>query len=100
MCSAHLLALEKLNENRELIFNLGNGKGYSVREVIDTVKKVSSKNFKVIETGRRPGDPAVLTSDATKAKSELGWKIKYPGLESIVETAWKFHNKYPNGYPE
>jgi UDP-glucose 4-epimerase len=100
LCSAHLLALEKLNENKELVFNLGNGKGYSVREVIDTVKKVSGKNFKVIETGRRPGDPAVLTSDATKAKSELGWKIKYPGLESIVETAWKFHNKYPNGYPD
>jgi UDP-glucose 4-epimerase len=100
LCSAHLLTLEKLNENRELIYNLGNGKGYSVREVIDTVKKVSGKNFKVVETDRRPGDPAILTSDATKAKKELGWQTKYPKLESIVETAWKWHNKYPDGYPD
>jgi UDP-glucose 4-epimerase len=100
LCKAHLLALEKLKDNRELIYNLGNGKGYSVREVIDTVKKVSGKNFKVVETDRRPGDPAVLTSDATKAKKELGWKIQYPELEKIVETAWEFHNKYPDGYRE
>jgi UDP-glucose 4-epimerase len=100
LCAAHLLALDKLNESRELVFNLGNGKGYSVREVIDTVKKVSGKNFKVVETDRRPGDPAVLTSDATKAKKELGWKIQYPELEKIVETAWQWHNKYLDGYPE
>jgi UDP-glucose 4-epimerase len=100
LCKAHLLALDKLNESRELIYNLGNGKGYSVRQVIDTVKKVSGKNFKVIETDRRSGDPAILTSDATKAKKELGWKIQYPELEKIVETAWEFHNKYPDGYPE
>jgi UDP-glucose 4-epimerase len=100
LCSAHLLALEKLNGSRELIYNLGNGKGYSVREVIDTVKKVSGKNFKVVETDRRPGDPAVLTSDATKAKKELRWQTKFAELETIVETAWKWHNKYPDGYPE
>ena len=100
LCKAHLFALEKLKDNRELIYNLGNGKGYSVREVIDTVKKVSGKNFKVIETDRRSGDPAVLTSDATKAKKELGWKIQYPELERIVETAWQWHNKYPGGYKD
>jgi UDP-glucose 4-epimerase len=100
LCSAHLLTLEKLNEDRELIYNLGNGKGYSVREVIDTVKKVSGKNFKVVETDRRLGDPAILTSDATKAKKELGWQTKYPKLESIVKTAWKWHSKNPDGYPD
>jgi UDP-glucose 4-epimerase len=100
LCGAHLLALNKLDKQPELIYNLGNSRGYSVREVIDTVKKVSGKNFKVTETARRPGDPPVLTADAAKAKKELGWKVQYPELEKIVETAWRWHNKYPNGYPE
>ncbi len=100
LCSAHLLALEKLEKHSELIYNLGNGKGHSIRQVIETVKKVSGKNFKVTETARREGDPPVLTADASKAIKELGWKTKYPELEKIVETAWKWHNKYPNGYAE
>ncbi len=98
LCRAHLLALDKLHQSSELIYNLGNGKGYSVREVIDTAKKGSGKDFKVVEAGRRPGDPPVLTSDATKAKKELGWKTEFPELEKIVATAWKWHNKHPNGY--
>lgn len=98
LCSAHLLALKKLEDETELVYNLGNGKGYSVRQVIETVKKVSGKDFKVIETDRRPGDPAVLTADATKAINELGWKIKYPELETIVKTAWRWHNEHPDGY--
>jgi len=98
LCRAHLLLLDKLDQNNELIYNLGNGKGYSVREVIDTVKKVSGKDFKVVETARRPGDPPILTSDATKAARELGWQPKFPDLEQIVSTAWQWHNKYPNGY--
>jgi UDP-glucose 4-epimerase len=98
LCSAHLLALEKLKSGSELVYNLGNGKGYSVRQVIDTVKKVSNREFKVIETARREGDPPVLTADATKAIKELGWKIKYPELEKIVGTAWKWHLANPNGY--
>ncbi|MBL7107274.1 MAG: UDP-glucose 4-epimerase GalE [Phycisphaerae bacterium] len=100
LCSAHLLALEKLEKEKELVYNLGNGKGYSVREVIETVKKVSGKNFKVVETQRRPGDPPVLTSDASRAISELGWKTKLADIEKIVETAWQWHNKYPNGYQD
>lgn len=100
LCSAHLLALEKLDTEKQLTYNLGNGKGYSVRQVIDTVKKVSSKNFKVTETDRRPGDPAQLTADATRAINELGWKTKYPDLETIIESAWKFHTDNPDGYTE
>ena len=100
LCRAHLLALEKLNRSSELIYNLGNGKGYSVRKVIDTVKQVSGKDFKVVETSRRTGDPPVLTSDATKAKKELGWKPQYPELEKIIATAWQWHNENPNGYPD
>ncbi len=100
LCRAHLLALDKLGTNRELVYNLGNEKGYSVKEVIETVKKVSGKDFKVIETGHRPGDPPILMADATKAKKELGWKVQKPELEKMVATAWQWHNENPNGYPD
>jgi UDP-glucose 4-epimerase len=98
LCRAHLLALNKLEQNRALVYNLGNGNNYSVKQVIETVKKVSGKDFKVIESDRRPGDAPILTSDAAKAKNELGWKPKFPDLEKIIETAWLWHNKFPNGY--
>ena len=100
LCRAHLLAMEKLNDKSELIYNLGNGKSYSVKEVIETVKKVSGKDFKVVTAGRRPGDAAILTSDATKAKNELGWETEFGELKKIVETAWQWHNEYPDGYPD
>jgi UDP-glucose 4-epimerase len=98
ICAAHLLALNKLDSDSELVFNLGNGTGYSVRQVIDTVKQVSGKDFKVVETDRRPGDPPVLTADATKARTELGWETKFPDLAPIVESAWKWHTTHPDGY--
>jgi UDP-glucose 4-epimerase len=100
LCRAHLLALDKLSDNFELTCNLGNEKGYSVREVIETVKIVSGRDFKVIEADPRPGDPPVLTADATKAKNELGWKVEKPELEQMVATAWKWHNEHPEGYPD
>ena len=100
LCRVHLLALNKLGQSRELIYNLGNGKGYSVKEVIETVKKVSGKDFKVVAVERRPGDAPVLTSDATKARNELGWKTEKPQLEEMVSSAWQWHNEYPNGYPD
>jgi len=100
LCRAHLLALNKLDKQTESIYNLGNGKGYSVRQVIETVKKVSGTFFKVVETNRRPGDPPVLVCDSTKAKNERGWQPKWTDLEKIVESAWKWHSKHPNGYTE
>ena len=100
LCKAHRLALEKLNEEQEVVYNLGNGTGYSVREVIDTVRRISGKDFQIVEVPRRPGDPPVLTADASKARRELGWTTEYPQLERIVESAWQFHTNNPNGYEE
>ena len=100
MCKAHLLALRKLDSASELAYNLGNGKGYSVREVIETVRRVSRRNFRVVEVDPRPGDPPVLTADASRARGELGWSTDFPELEKIVESAWIWHNKYPNGYSD
>lgn len=100
LCRAHLLALQKLDAGSEFIYNLGNGNGYSVREVIETVRKVSGKDFRVIEAERRPGDPPILTSDATKARDELGWAPEKPELEQMVADAWKWHSEHPDGYPD
>jgi UDP-glucose 4-epimerase len=100
LCLAHLLALKKLVKQSESVYCLGNGKGYSVRQVIDTVKKVSGKSFKVIETPRRLGDPPLLVCDSTKAKQELGWQPKWKTIEKIIESAWNWHSKHPDGYTE
>ncbi len=100
LCRAHMLVLNKLDQNRELVYNLGNGKGFSVREVIETVRQVSGKDFKVVNAERRPGDPPILTSVATKARNELGWKPEKPKLEEMVSSAWKWHNEHPDGYPD
>ena len=98
LCRAHLLALNRLEESPELVYNLGNGQGYSVREVIETVRRVSGRDFKVVEADRRPGDPPVLTSDATRARTELGWKTEQGSLEAMVATAWRWHSEHPEGY--
>lgn len=100
LCRAHLLALNRLDEHAELVYNLGNGQGYSVRQVIETVRQVSGRSFKVVEAPARPGDPPILTSDATKARNELGWRTEKPDLEDMVETAWKWHAEHPNGYSD
>jgi UDP-glucose 4-epimerase len=74
-------------------FNLGNGNGYSVREVMDVVKKVSRRDFKIVETERRAGDPPVLISSSQKAMEVLNWRPQYKGIETIIETAWEWHQK-------
>ncbi len=98
LASAHLLALEALAEKDRLIYNLGNGKGFSVREVIETVRRVTGHAIPVIEVARRPGDPAVLVASSDKIKKELGWKPEFAGLESIIRTAWEWRRLHPNGY--
>jgi UDP-glucose 4-epimerase len=94
LADAHILALEHIMKGGDnLQLNLGNGSGFSVREVIETVKKVTQKKFKVVETERRPGDPPVLLASNDKAKEILKWKPQYSDLSKIVETAWEWHKK-------
>jgi UDP-glucose 4-epimerase len=98
LAAAHLLVLEALKEKERLIYNLGIGKGFSVREVIDTVRKVTGHAIPAQESARRPGDPAVLVASSEKIRAELGWKPKYADLESIVRSAWEWRKAHPHGY--
>ena len=89
LCNAHLLALEKLLQGADSAqYNLGNGAGFSVQQVIDVVKQVTQREIKVIDAPRREGDPARLIADSQKAKKELGWKPQYADLKSIIQHAW------------
>jgi UDP-glucose 4-epimerase len=99
LAHAHILALNKLKEGGiSGIYNLGNGNGYSVREVIETARKVTGKKIVSVELPRRPGDPARLVASSEKIRKELRWVPKYPDLETIVETAWRWHRNHPKGY--
>jgi UDP-glucose 4-epimerase len=94
LCRAHLLALAFLDRRgRSAAFNLGNGEGYSVREVIATVEAVTGRRVVVGQAPRRPGDPARLVADATLAFTELGWSPRYPQLDTIVDHAWRWHRQ-------
>jgi len=97
LAQAHILALEP---GRQGFYNLGNGDGYSVRQVIDCCERVSGVKIKTIEKPRRPGDPPRLVASAEKALRELGWKTKHPRLEDMVATAWQWHKTHPHGYPD
>ena len=99
LADAHVRALEALVENgRSGAYNLGTGHPHSVREVIDTVERVTGRKVPWILGPRRPGDPAALYAAALKAQAELGWKPKFPELAAIVGTAWDWHRTHPNGY--
>jgi UDP-glucose 4-epimerase len=98
LAEAHLLALERLEPGKGLCYNLGIGRGYSVREVIRTAEEVTGKPVQVKEGLRRPGDPPVLVASSEKIQRELGWKPRYTELRPIIETAWNWHRKHPRGY--
>lgn len=101
LAQAHILAVRYLMDgNKSDIFNLGNGVGFTVRQVIDEARKVSGADIKVVEEGRRAGDPATLIASSDKAKSVLGWKPEYADLSKIIETAWKWHSKHKNGFED
>jgi UDP-glucose 4-epimerase len=99
LAQAHILALEKLEAGgKSGIYNLGNGNGYSVKEVIETMRKVTGRKILTIESERRPGDPARLVASSEKIKSELGWVPRFPDLETIVQTAWEWRRNHVRGY--
>jgi UDP-glucose 4-epimerase len=98
LAAAHILALEKIAPGSRLAYNVGIGRGYSVREVIETAQRVTGKPIAVREAARRPGDPPVLVADAGKATRELGWTARYTELTPIVETAWNWHKSHPRGF--
>jgi UDP-glucose 4-epimerase len=93
LASAHLLALDKLKAGEHSIYNLGNGKGFSNREVIKAVESVTKKKLAIKIEPRRPGDPAILVASSKLAQQKLGWKPEKPGIETIVGDAWDFYNK-------
>jgi UDP-glucose 4-epimerase len=95
---AHILALEKIDQVNGRSFNLGNGEGYSVLEVIRTVEKITGSAIPRTLGARRPGDPATLVASAKLADKELGWKPQYPLLETIIESAWQWQQRHPQGY--
>jgi UDP-glucose 4-epimerase len=100
LVSAHLLALEALGERDRLVYNLGNGNGYSVREVIEAARRVSGQSIPAVESPRRPGDAPRLVASSEKIRHELGWAPRYPNLADIVASAWEWHRTHPQGYEE
>ena len=99
LAQAHMLGLDALRSGKQTTaYNLGNGNGYSVLEVIKVAEKVTGKSIKVVPADRRPGDPAVLVASSAKISTELGWKPNYPDLETIIRHAWNWHIAHPNGY--
>lgn len=94
LADAHVKALEYLqSSDKSGSFNLGNGNGYSVREIIDITRRISEKDFRVVEAERREGDPAALVSSYRKAEEILKWSPKFRDIETVIETAWKWHSK-------
>ncbi len=100
LASAHRLALERLEPGRGLALNLGTGRGYSVRQVIESARRVTGHPIPAVERARRPGDPAVLVADASAARESLGWSPRFTEIDAIVGSAWKWHTSHPRGFDD
>jgi UDP-glucose 4-epimerase len=100
VAQAHLIALEKVDSLSGKVYNLGNGEGYSVLEVIKVAEKIVGENIPVKFSTRRPGDPVTLIASSKRAAEELGWKPEFPELGSIVESAWRWLKNHPHGYEQ
>lgn len=99
LARAHILALEALDKGSRT-YNLGNGQGFTVKEVIETARKITGHPIPMKIGPRRVGDPPTLVASSQKIRSELGWKPEFPDLRTIIESAWRWHQKFPNGYPD
>lgn len=101
LADAHIKAVEYLAKNNESnVFNLGNGVGFSVKEMIDAAKEVTNEDIKVVLGERRAGDPAQLIASSKKARNVLGWAPKYTNIKDIIKDAWTWHETHPNGFEE
>lgn len=100
LIDAHVRAAERVKPGQAEAFNVGIGKGYSVREILDSVRRVSGKDFAVKESGRRAGDAIALYNDPTKIRRELGWQAQVTDIDEIVGTAWAWMSAHPDGYPK
>jgi len=98
LADAHLRALDRLEPGKGICLNLGTGRGTSVREIVEACREVTGHAIPEVMGSRRAGDPPELIADARRAKAELGWEPKYTDVKSIVETAWAWHQKHPQGY--
>ncbi|MCR8636059.1 UDP-glucose 4-epimerase GalE [Paenibacillus radicis (ex Xue et al. 2023)] len=99
LSDAHILAVAKLrNGGESSVYNLGNGKGFSVKEVIEIARKVTEHPIPAVVEARRAGDPATLVASSERTRAELGWKPQHDSLEQIIQTAWAWHQGHPNGY--
>lgn len=98
LASAHVLALEALQPGQQRIYNLGNGRGFTNREVVEAARHVTGRPIPVVEALRRPGDPAVLVASSDRIKQELGWSPRYPDLDDIIGSAWAWRRQHPEGY--
>ncbi|WP_197532170.1 UDP-glucose 4-epimerase GalE [Symmachiella macrocystis] len=99
LAQAHIRALDALAEGSR-VYNLGNGNGFSVQDVIETAREVTGHPIPVVSGERRAGDPAILVADSQKIRAELDWKPQFPQLRDIMQTAWNWHQSHPNGYAE
>lgn len=97
---AHLLAFEALVRHPRIVCNLGNGAGYSVRQVIEVARRVTGHPLPAIERPRRPGDAPILVADSAHARELLGWRPRIPDLEAIIASAWEWHRSHPHGYAD
>jgi UDP-glucose 4-epimerase len=97
LAQAHVLALGSLDGGSR-IYNLGNGQGFSVREVIESARRITGHAIPAKVGPRRPGDPATLVASSEKIRRELGWQPRFPSLDQIIETAWSWHRAHPDGY--
>ena len=99
LAQAHILALGALDDGSRF-YNLGNGEGFTVKEVIDTASDVTGRKIRTEVGPRRPGDPAVLVASSGRIRKELGWAPQFPHVRAIIESAWRWHQAFPDGYPE
>ena len=98
LIDAHVMAMDAMKPGQAMAYNVGIGKGISVREVIDASHRVTGVDFAVTEAKRRPGDPPILYADPSRIQSELGWSARYTDLDTIIATAWAWLKTHPRGY--